>query len=86
VHFSNIRADRVARVVVALDVHQLSAAGAAVAAAAARAGHLLLRLLLPLGHVVGRLVAGGGRLGFGLFLLLHPLVLCPPVLEPNFHL
>jgi hypothetical protein len=82
----NVGTNGVARVVVPLNVHEVTAACAAVAAAAARAGHSLVRLLLPLGHVVRRFVARGGRLRFGLFLLLHPFVLCPPVLEPNFHL
>jgi len=64
----------------------VAAPGAAVAAPTARPGHFLQRLLLPLGHVVRRLVARGRGLGFGLFLLLHPFVLRPPILEPNFDL
>jgi hypothetical protein len=45
------------------------------------------RLLLPLGNVVGVLVARCRLLlSLRLLLLLHPFVLRPPVLEPHFHL
>lgn len=45
----------------------------------------VLRLLFPFVHVV-RVLLPAGLLRFGVFFLLHPLVLRAPVLEPNFDL